>query len=64
MRRVATFHCVIDTEDEEVANRWLATVNVALDRFAHQAAEICEGKLTVVESMEAGQHIPVEGHGV
>lgn len=59
MRRVAWFHIVIDPENEEVANRWLATVNQALDVFAHQAADICQGQLTIVESSEAGQSIPV-----
>jgi hypothetical protein len=63
MRRVAWFCVVIDTEDEEVANRWLTTVNTALDTFAHQAADICQGKLSIVE-VEAGQSIPVDGHGV
>lgn len=60
MRRIATFCIVIDPENEEVANRWLATVNQALDVFAHQAAEICRGELTIVQVSEAGQSIPVE----
>lgn len=59
MRRVATFCIVIDPENEEVANRWLATVNQALDVFAHQAADICQGQLTIIEGSEAGQSIPV-----
>jgi hypothetical protein len=64
MRRVAWFCVVVDTENEEVANRWVATVTTALDTFAHQAAEICDGQLTIAEPIEAGQSIPVEGHGV
>lgn len=59
MRRIATFAIVIDTEDEEVANRWLATVNTALDSFAQQAAEICRGQLTIIAQSEAGQSVPV-----
>jgi len=64
VRRVATFHCVIESEDEEIVNRWLTAVAAALDRFAHQAAEICDGKVEIVEPMEGGQDIPVEGHGI
>jgi len=64
MRRVAWFCVVIDTDDEDVANRFVATVNTALDTFAHQAADICGDKLQIVEPVEAGQSIPVEGHGV
>lgn len=60
MRRVAWFHIVIDTEDEHVANVWLATVNQALEVFAQQAAEICRGQVKVVGLSEAGQSIPVE----
>jgi hypothetical protein len=63
VRRVAWFCVVVDSEDEEVVNRWLATVNTAVDKFAKQAADICGDKLEVVE-VEAGQSIPVEGHGV
>jgi hypothetical protein len=58
VRRVAWFCVVIDTEDEEVANRWLTTVNTAVDRFAREAADICGPELDVVE-VEAGQSIPV-----
>lgn len=54
---------IVDSEDEEVVNRWLATVNTAVDTFARQAADICGDKLEVVE-VDAGQSIPVEGHGV
>jgi len=60
MRRVAQFYCVIDTDDEHVANVWLATVNQALDTFAHEAAGICRGRIEIVEPMDAGQLVPVE----
>lgn len=59
MRRVAWFCVVVDSEDEEVVQRWLTTVNVAVDRFAREAADICGPSLEVVE-VEAGQSIPVE----
>jgi len=64
VRRLAWFCCVIETDDEAIANHWLATVNTALDRFAHDAEKMCEGKVKIVEPMEAGQSIPVEGYGV
>lgn len=64
MRRVANFYMVIDTDDEEVAQRWLATVNVALDNFAHQAAKICAPGLSIVAPCEAGQYVMVEGEDV
>jgi hypothetical protein len=59
VRRVAWFCVVIDTDDEEVANRWLTTVATAMDRFAREAADICSDKLSVVET-DAGQSIPVD----
>jgi hypothetical protein len=63
MRRVAWFCVVVDSEDEEVVNRWLTTVNVAVDRFAREAADICGDKLEVVET-EAGQSIPIRDPNV
>jgi hypothetical protein len=59
VRRVAWFHVVIESSDEEVVNRWLATVNQAVDVFARQAADICEGKVKVIEVEAPGQSIPV-----
>lgn len=59
MRRVAWFHIVIDTDDEHVANVWLATVNQALEVFAQEAADICRGRVEIIEPSTAGQSIPV-----
>lgn len=59
MRRVATFHCVIDTDDEDVALLWLNTVTQALDQIAIAATEVCGDHLTVVQPMQSSQEIPV-----
>lgn len=64
MRRVAWFQVVIDTEDEQVAQIWLTTVNQGLDEFARRAAEELDHRITIVEPMKAGQSIPVVEGGV
>lgn len=63
MRRVAWFCVVVDSENEEVVNKWLTTVNTAVDKFARQAADICGDELSVLE-VESGQSIPIRDPNV
>lgn len=59
MRRVAWFHLVIDTEDEEAVGRWLTVMAFALNKVAYAMGD-SHPTIKLVEPVESGQSIPVE----
>jgi hypothetical protein len=54
VRRVAWFRCVVDIEDERIAQPWLTTAHAMFEQCLMATVDATEGKVQLVQ-VEGGQ---------